>query len=89
MRAALGTLAVAVLLSAAPAAADVPPPDPPPSIEPAAAPTAPNAPPVTVSSLTGVRRPVFLGLVAALFLMMGALVGANDKHHGNKPASRR
>jgi hypothetical protein len=34
-------------------------------------------------------RPILLGLVAALFLVMGALVGAADKHHGGKPKSRR
>jgi hypothetical protein len=60
----------------------------------------PEPPPVTISSLpdaTGASssafkvgnlvRPAMLGLIAALFLICGALVGANDKH--GHPKSRR
>jgi hypothetical protein len=57
-----------------------------PAISVAETPAPVEATPVESSS----RRPIALGLIAALFLVMGALAVVNDKYHDHgKPKSRR
>ena len=73
------------------ARADVPPPDPPPAAS-GDAPTA-GPPAQTGTASTGLfrghaRRPIFLGLLAAAFLLIGALAGANDRPDGKAPPPR-
>lgn len=86
MRAGLSWAIVFSALSlTAPALSTEPPPIAP-AASGATAPATEGTPGVTGHGT--VRRPVVLGLIAALFLFGGAVVGANDKHHP-KPKSRR
>ncbi len=93
---AVGTL-LGVLFVTAPAAADLPSPDPdakPVAASPSAAPTAnpgetselaeAEAPPV-VTPKGHRKRPVFMALLAVGFLIFASVVGANDKPEGDAP----
>lgn len=71
------------------ARADVPPLDPPKTAAPAASAAPKNAAPAQKPLFRGhARRPIFLGLLAAMFLIIGALAGANDRPGGKAPPPR-
>jgi hypothetical protein len=81
MRRRLTLLAVLVALAAAPAAlarGAHPEAEPPVTVAQIPGPSGASQP-RGIMSTTG---PIFLGLVAAIFLMVGAMVGKNDKHGG-------
>ncbi len=67
--------------------ADVPPDPPPaPATSAAAKTAAADAPAPSQGFFRGhARRPIFLGLLAAAFLIIGALAGANDRPGGDRP----
>lgn len=69
-------------LSAGRAFADEAPPAPTADV-----PAAPAATPTKASSSPWSRRPVVVGLIAALFLLIAGAAGANDKPGGDKKPS--
>lgn len=85
-RAKLSGLLVAAVLSvvAASAAEEAAPP-----ATSADAPSATTAAPAASGRITSASRPIFIGLLAAVFLLVGGLVGANDRLRGGRPASKR
>lgn len=92
---AVGTL-LGVLFVTAPAAADLPAPDPvakpiaaaPANLGETSALPKPVEPPV-VTPAGHKQRPVFMALLAVGFLIFAGVVGANDKTQGDGPKSKR